>query len=280
MKRIYVIGKNGYIASSFAAWLGKEPEKYMVHAIPARGFRPEMFDFSKADAVVFAAGIAHLSSKAKKNAPYKAVNCDMAVAAAEKAARDGAGQFLYISSMSVYGVDSGAIDQNTPLFPKNEYGRSKKMAEEKLAGLCGPAFRICILRPPMVYGKNCRGNFQTLRRIACSVPFFPVVKNKRSMIHIDNLCAWMQWAIDQKKSGILLPQDPFYTCTSDMVCLIAAANGKKNLLIPGLGGMLTKLPVGAARKAFGSLYYVPGQEDHSVIFTLEEAISRTEGGAE
>jgi len=82
VKQIYIIGKDGYIASSFAAWLDKEPEKYTVHAIPARGFRPEMFDFSKADAVVFAAGIAHLSPEAAKDAPYKAVNCDMAVAAA------------------------------------------------------------------------------------------------------------------------------------------------------------------------------------------------------
>ena len=280
MKRIYIIGKNGYIASSFAAWLGKEPEKYTVRAIPAKGFRPETFDFSQADAVVFAAGIAHLSSEAAKDAPYKEVNCDMAVAAAEKAAKDGAGQFLYLSSMSVYGVESGAIDQSTPLFPQNEYGRSKKMAEVKLAELRDAAFCICVLRPPMVYGKSCRGNFQTLRRIACSVPVFPAVRNKRSMIHIDNLCAWMQWAIDQKKSGILLPQDPFYTCTSDMVRLIAEANGKKNILVPGLSSVLTKLPVHAARKAFGSLYYLPNQEDHGIIFTLEEAIRRTEGGAE
>lgn len=279
MKQVYIIGKNGYIASSFALWLKKEPEAYAVHTIPARGFIPETFDFSQADVVVFAAGIAHLSSKYAKDAPYAAVNCDMAVSTARKAAQDGVGQFLYLSSMSVYGADSGAIDQHTPLSPKNEYGRSKQMAEEQLSQLRSPQFRVCILRPPMVYGTNCRGNYQTLRRIACSVPVFPVVNNRRSMIHIDNLCAWMQWAIDTQSSALLLPQDPFYVSTSEMVRLIAAAHGKKKVLIPGFGKLLSALPVSAAKKAFGSLYYAPSAEDHSAVRTLEEAISRTEGGA-
>ena len=279
MKQVYIIGKNGYIASSFGLWLEKQPEAYAVHTIPARGFVPETFDFSQADVVVFAAGIAHLSSKDAKDAPYAAVNCDMAVSTARKAAQDGVGQFLYLSSMSVYGVDSGAIDQHTPLSPKNAYGRSKQMAEEQLSQLRSPQFRVCILRPPMVYGTNCRGNYQTLRRIACSVPVFPVVNNRRSMIHIDNLCAWMQWAIDTQSTDLLLPQDPFYVSTSEMVRLIAAAHGKKKVLIPGFGKLLSALPVSAAKKAFGSLYYAPSAEYHSVVRTLEEAISRTEGGA-
>ena len=279
MKQVYIIGKNGYIASSFGLWLEKQPEAYAVHTIPARGFVPETFDFSQADVVVFAAGIAHLPSKDAKDAPYAAVNCDLAVSTARKAAQDGVGQFLYLSSMSVYGADSGAIEQHTPLSPKNAYGRSKQMAEEQLSQLRSPQFRVCILRPPMVYGTNCRGNYQTLRRIACSVPVFPVVNNRRSMIHIDNLCAWMQWAIDTQSTDLLLPQDPFYVSTSEMVRLIAAAHGKKKVLIPGFGKLLSALPVSAAKKAFGSLYYAPSAEDHSVVRTLEEAISRTEGGA-
>ena len=279
MKQVYIIGKNGYIASSFGLWLEKQPEAYAVHTIPARGFVPETFDFSQADVVVFAAGIAHLPSKDAKDAPYAAVNCNLAVSTARKAAQDGVGQFLYLSSMSVYGADSGAIEQHTPLSPKNAYGRSKQMAEEQLSQLRSPQFRVCILRPPMVYGTNCRGNYQTLRRIACSVPVFPVVNNRRSMIHIDNLCAWMQWAIDTQSTDLLLPQDPFYVSTSEMVRLIAAAHGKKKVLIPGFGKLLSALPVSAAKKAFGSLYYAPSAEDHSVVRTLEEAISRTEGGA-
>ena len=279
MKQVYIIGKNGYIASSFALWLKQEPEAYAVHTIPARWFVPETFDFSQADVVVFAAGIAHLPSKDAKDAPYAAVNCNLAVSTARKAAQDGVGQFLYLSSMSVYGADSGAIEQHTPLSPKNAYGRSKQMAEEQLSQLRSPQFRVCILRPPMVYGTNCRGNYQTLRRIACSVPVFPVVNNRRSMIHIDNLCAWMQWAIDTQSAALLLPQDPFYVSTSEMVRLIAAAHGKKKVLIPGFGKLLSALPVSAAKKAFGSLYYAPSAEYHSVVRTLEEAISRTEGGA-
>ena len=276
MKRICIVGKNGYIASSFAKWLEKMPGSYAVDALPAKEFVPWTYDFSGTDVVVFGAGIAHRSSKEGPSAPYFPVNCDLAVETARKALRDGVGQFLYLSSMSVFGMTGGRIDRNTPLCPQNEYGRSKQAAEERLLELRGPDFKVCILRPPMVYGKNCRGNYQTLRKLACKVPVFPRVKNRRSMIHIDNLCAWMQWAIDENSSDILHPQDPFYVCTSEMVRLIAAAHGRKVLLLPGLGRLPSILPVPAARKAFGSLFYQRDGDDHGVIFTLEEAVARTE----
>lgn len=65
-----------------------------------------------------------------------------------------------------------------------------------------------------------------------------------------------------------------------MVHLISEANGKKSILISGLGSVLTRLPIGAIQKAFASFYYLPEDENHSVIFALEETISQTEGSAE
>ena len=70
----------------------------------------------------------------------------------------GVKQFIFLSSISVYGLDTGVINEETPLNPRTHYGKSKLEAEQKLQKLADKTFNITILRPPMVYGKNCKGN--------------------------------------------------------------------------------------------------------------------------
>ena len=115
----------------------------------------------------------------------------MAEEVAKKAKKSGVKQFIYMSSMSVYG-DSAPIGErkvvskNDKLTPSNVYGDSKLQAEIKLDKLADKKFKVVLLRPPMIYGANCKGNYQTLRKIALKVPVFPKVKNSRSMIYIKN----------------------------------------------------------------------------------------------
>src|SRR5699024_450683 len=93
--------------------------------------------------------------------------------------------------MSVYGLEEGVIDDNTPLNPTTHYGKSKLQAEEKINELNNNSFKVAIVRPPMIYGKGCKGNYQRLRRLALITPVFPYIDNKRSMIYIDNLRAFI-----------------------------------------------------------------------------------------
>ena len=85
--------------------------------------------------------------------------------------------------MSVYGIESGVINRMTPLKPNSAYGKSKIEAEKLLNKLQDVSFVLAILRPPMVYGKGCRGNYTRLASLALKTPVFPRVDNKRSMIY-------------------------------------------------------------------------------------------------
>ena len=190
------------------------------------------------------------------------MNCDLAVDAAKKAKAEGVRQFVFLSTMAVYGLTAAfgktvTITAQTPTVPTDNYGLSKLEAERALLSLEGPDFRVAILRPPMIYGKDCKGNFRSLVSFARRLPFFPKVPNQRSMLYVGSLNRLVQQIIDREDRGIFCPQDPEYVNTSAMVQAIAAAQGKRLLLIPGFSWALHLLRhlTGAVDKAFGSLVY-------------------------
>ena len=87
--------------------------------------------------------------------------------------------------------------------------------------LADEGFKAAIVRSPMVYGKNSKGNYPTLAKMALKLPLFPYVKNQRSMIYIGNLCEFIRLLITNEDSGIFCPQNSVYTNTSEMVKQIA-----------------------------------------------------------
>ena len=217
------------------------------------------------DAVYHTAAIVH--QPRSKDAPgelarYRAVNCDLAVDAAKKAKAEGVRQFVFLSTMAVYGLTAAfgetvTITAQTPTVPTDNYGLSKLEAERALLALEGPDFRVAILRPPMIYGKDCKGNFRSLVSFARRLPFFPKVPNQRSMLYVGSLNRLVQQIIDREDRGIFCPQDPEYVNTSAMVQAIAAAQGKHLVLVPGFSWAfhLLRHLTGAVDKAFGSLVY-------------------------
>lgn len=256
--RILITGSGGYIGGSLMRYLAGQPELYTVAAVSVSNGDWERFDFAGFDAVFHAAGLAHVKETARTRPLFFAVNRDAALAVAEKAKAAGVGQFVYISSMSVYGVPQGAITPSTVPAPKSAYGTSKYEAEELLEALASPDFAVAILRPPMVYGPGCPGNYRTLSKWAKKLPVFPDVKNKRSMIYIGELCAFSRRVIDGRLNGVYCPQSAQYVCTADMVREIAALSGRQARLSPFLGALARaavrqRIPV--AMKIFGDLYY-------------------------
>ena len=83
---------------------------------------------------------------------YYKVNRDLVYEVAKKAKADGVKQFVFLSSMSVYGIETGVISKDTVPTPKSYYGKSKLQAEELIAPLQDATFNIAVLRPPMIYG--------------------------------------------------------------------------------------------------------------------------------
>lgn len=257
MKKILIVGANSYIGTSFDAYMAQWGEDYRVDTLDVITDAWKNTDFSCYDVLYHVAGIAH-QKETEESAPlYYKVNRDLALEIAEKAKREGVGHFVFMSSMSVYGMERGEITPDTQPAPVTHYGRSKLEAEEGLKKLAAPDFRVAILRPPMVYGKNCRGNFQLMLKLVKKSPVFPGVWNQRSMISVRNLCAFVRMAIDRQLEGVFFPQNREYVNTTEMAKLMAKVLGRR-VWFSRLVGLLVEclVPVvSVAGKAFGSLTY-------------------------
>ena len=207
MKSILITGKNSYIGTSLENWLMREPDKYKVDTVDMKDGSWKEKDFSIYEVVFHVTGIAHIKETSDNQDLYYKVNRDLAYEAAQKAKQDGVEQFIFLSSMSVYGIENGVINKDTPLNPNSAYGKSKIEAEELINKLQDDAFIVATLRPPMVYGKECRGNYPRLAGLALKTPVFPKVENKRSMIYINNLSEFVKQLIDNRSGGLFFPQN-------------------------------------------------------------------------
>lgn len=265
MKKILITGANSYVGVSVENHLKQWPEQYRVDTVDMVDGSWKARSFSGYDVVFHVAGIVH-QEKSKNDAGqkelYDRVNTRLAIETAQKAKAEGVKQFVFMSSASVYGLAAPVgkpvmITKDTPLTPADNYGISKAKAEEGLQPLEAENFHVAILRPPMIYGKGCKGNYQTLAKLAKNLPVFPKVRNQRSMLYIENLAEFVRLVIDDEAKGIFWPQNREYVCTSDMVSQIAHANGRNILLVGGFTWALKLLrPItGIAEKAFGSLCY-------------------------
>ncbi|MEQ6376433.1 NAD-dependent epimerase/dehydratase family protein [Bacillaceae bacterium S4-13-56] len=282
MKRILITGKNSYIGTSLEKWLEKYPDKYFVDSISLRDDSWKEKDFSKYDVVFHVAGIAHIKETKENANLYYKVNRDLAYEVAQKSKTERVKQFIFLSSMSVYGIETGVIDKDSPLNPKSNYGKSKLEAEKLITNLEDSLFKVAILRPPMIYGKGCKGNYTKLAKLALKTPIFPEIDNKRSMIYIDNLSEFVKSVVDNSGSGIFFPQNNDYVNTSRMVELIAKAHGKRILLTEIFNPLLILIKRNeTVSKVFGNLIYEETLSRNSNVqfnsfVDFEESIRLTE----
>jgi len=258
MKNVLITGANSYIGMSFAQYACN---KFNIESINVRDDKWHEFDFSNFNTVLHCAGIAH--TVPTEDIPYFAVNCDLAVSIAQKAKNAGVKQFVFLSSMS-------SVHDS-----KSLYGASKLAAEQKLQALVSNNFNLCILRPPMVYGLGCKGNFPRLVKLITKLPFFANIKNQRSMIYIDNLSEFICQTISQNKTGVHNPQNMEYVNTTELVKLIAGLHGRRmrttrifNPIIKLLQKKIEPLD-----KLFGNLTYTKsGDEAAYNVVNFEDSV--------
>lgn len=257
MKKILITGAGSYIGTSFENYMKNFGDEYSVDTVDMIDGSWKEKSFSGYDAVFHVAGIVHKKETNENVSQYYTVNRDLTVEVAKKAKNEGVRQFVFLSSMSVYGIVTGRITASTEPKPKNNYGESKLQAERKISEMNDDLFKVCVLRPPMIYGKGCKGNYKVLRKLAIKLKVFPYVKNERSMLFIDNLCEFVRLMIDNVESGSFFPQNDEYVNTSAMVQEIAEANGKKIRLMHGTAWAVKLLSIIStkAKKAFGTLTY-------------------------
>ena len=221
MRRILITGSGSYIGTKVENWLKKYPEEFTVDAVDTIGDAWKEVDYSQYETVYNVAGIAHVKAKKGEGPLYYAVNRDLIVDIAKLAKAAGVKQFIHMSSMIVYKevttLAGKVIKQDTVPAPNGFYGDSKLQGENLLQELKCDTFKVCILRPPMIYGPGCRGNFPKLVWLATKTPVFPLWHNKRSMLYIDNLCEFVRQAILHDCQGTYFPQNGEYADTVEII---------------------------------------------------------------
>lgn len=284
MKRILITGKNSYIGISVEDWLKREPEKYFVETLDMKGESWKEFDFSKFDVVFHVAGIAHVSTEPKMDSLYYKVNRDLTIEVANKSKQSGVKQFIFMSSIIVYGDSKSSkrvISKDTIPTPSNFYGKSKLEAEEGILPLQSDGFNVVILRPPMIYGKGSKGNYPRLAKLAKVTPVFPDFSNERSMLYIGNLCEFIKVIVDYDETGIFFPQNKEYVSTSDLVKTIADVHHHKIWMIRLFNPIIRFLfKVQLINKVFGNIVYEKKmsecQNKNYQVYNFKDSIRITE----
>lgn len=276
-KKVLITGEHSYIGESFKTYAEINYPVLQVDTVDMIGDSWRKKDFSQYDIIYHVAGIAHADVGNVSNAvkeEYYRVNTDLTIDVCEKAKSEGVKEFIFMSSMIVYG-DSAPygkhkiVDSKTVPSASNFYGDSKLQADVGVRSLASDTFKVVVVRPPMIYGENSKGNYRTLSNLAKKLPVFPDINNQRSMLYIDNLCEFLCQVMliksMDRNAVVLIPQNAEWTKTSDMVKEIAITDGKDIRLlkimkpIVWFGGKVPGKIGELVNKAFGNSCY-----DHSI----------------
>ena len=228
--KILVTGSKGYIALSFQHWMKRHYPKDEVTLISVRNDDWEKDDFTQYDAIIHSAGLVHQNESKKSYEEYYKINVELSEKIANKAIQSNVKQFIFISSMAVFG-NTQVIYKDTIANPQSKYGKSKLEAENKLKSQFEKSKSLLtIVRPPMIYGKNAPGNAKIIEKLASFFFIFPNYSNPRSFVYINNLSRILIEVIKLKKSGFIFAQDKEYYSTYDLVEMYRTSNGKRIFL--------------------------------------------------
>lgn len=261
--KVLVTGKDSYIGDHIK--LHMEKSGHRVDIADTFDYKWKEFDFSIYDAVVHVAAIVHQNAKIASSELFEKVNTILPLEIAQYAKANGVGQFVFISTMGVYGVDKslnkkqGIITESTPLLPEELYGKSKLEAEIRLKELEEDSFKVAIVRPPSVYGYECRGNYISLfKKIADLMIVCPeaYTEIRQSMIYIDNLSELIKLIIEEKSGGVFMPQDEYAPNTVELITIIRGLY-EKNTIKSKLLGLMVKLfsRISIVKKLYGGVMY-------------------------
>lgn len=283
MKKILITGAGSYVGESVRRYILSTSSDFQIDAVDTMGDNWKNADYSQYDVVYHVAGIAHVNADPKLEPLYYKVNRDLTIEVARAAKAAGVKQFIFMSSQIVFhesqSLKSEVLTSETKENPNGFYGDSKLQAELGIKPLEDKNFKVCILRPCMIYGPNAKGNFPRLAKLATKVPLFPEWHNKRSMLYIDNLAEFVKQAVIRELSGTFYPQNRELADTVEIIRFFAKAAGHRiwitSLLNPFVWlGSFVLQPI---NKMFATYYYAPEMSkmdfDYQLV-SFEESLRR------
>lgn len=260
---VLITGKNSHIGNKIEKWIESDQSNtFKVVQLDVVTDEWEQFDFSGFDVVIHVAAIVHRPD-CNDWGLYKRVNAELPVHIANKAKAAGVKQFIFFSTMAVYGIGKilteKPITNSTIPNPTDMYGKSKYLAEKELMKLDCDTFHISIVRPPNVYGENgARGYIITFANIVNRMPVLPIAFEnvKQSMIYIDNLTELIRLLIIRNTAGYYMPQDREPVSTVDLINAISLSLNKRIIKSRFLGlfvRLFSFIPI--IQKGYGGVAY-------------------------
>ena len=263
MIKVLITGAGSYVGESVRRYILSTSSDFEIDAVDTMNDAWKEAEFSKYDVVYHVAGIAHVNADPKMEPLYYKVNRDLTIEVARAAKAAGVKQFIFMSSQIVFhesqSLKTEVLTSETKENPNGFYGDSKLQAELGIKPLEDENFKVCILRPCMIYGPNAKGNFPRLAKLATKVPLFPEWHNKRSMLYIDNLAEFVKQAVIRELSGTFYPQNRELADTVEIIRFFAKTAGHRiwitKLLNPFV--WLGSFVLQPLNKMFATYYYDP-----------------------
>lgn len=273
---ILITGKSSYIGNQVGTYLKNQSHHVIYQSL--KESKTETLSFKGIDVLFHVAGIAHVSYNKKDDHIYDEVNHILTKEVALKAKKEGVKQFIFMSSMIVYSPNQKAIDEKTSVAPKGPYAKSKYHAEKAIKTLESKTFKVVILRPAMIYGKNSLGNFPKLVKMINQIPFFPNYPNLRSFLYIEHLNIAVQDIIEKELRGLFhLSDEPISTKT--LVETISQVSQKKLIFTRIFNPIISLFQfIKTLNKLFGTYYYDETLYKQSFkyhVYSLEERIRKS-----
>lgn len=245
MAKIIITGTNGFVGKALAIELKKNNEIlalttnkkdcifdsisyddfFSCNSDQLRAFSPTH--------LIHCAAIAHkISPISRKQKTFiREINEFLPLKLANKSKELKIKRFIFISSIGVFG-DQNLINQNSKINPNNFYSLTKSGAEKNLVKFFkNKDCELTIIRPSVIYGLNCPGNFQILRLaidLNLPIPFTSSI-NRRSILYIGNLVSAISEALFHPNAAnqSFNIADSELINTQEIIKLIALARGKK-----------------------------------------------------
>ena len=251
---LLITGSNGFVGNYF---INKYKGKYEIKTFSFLKDDINSLDCIDLDVVFHLSALVHQMGGASVD-EYERVNVTQTLKLAKKAKESGVKHFVFMSTVKVYGEETNSVyTEHSECHPEDEYGKSKLRAEIELQKLENDAFRVSIIRTPIVYGYGVKANIKSLVKLVNKIPILPFgdIENRRSMVYIGNLCHLVDVVIEQQKAGIFLASDDEPLSTTRLIELIAKNLGKKVYLvkIPFFETLLKLLKPSFYKRLYGSL---------------------------
>lgn len=253
MAKVFITGANGFIGTHLCQYFDKNKVSYKAGVRKAQkatevsyGDLTTREDWSAllqgCDQIVHLAARAHVMQENLLDplVAYLKINMESTIKLARSAQENGIKKFIFLSSIKVNGertLPGQRFKADDPTKPTDDYANSKLRTEVELLKMHQPGrFEIVIIRPPLVYGGDVKGNLKSLFKIVkWQIPLpFANVNNQRSLVSVYNVCDLIMTCLRKPEAAgqIFLVSDDHDLSLRTLILQISKILKRPVLLLP------------------------------------------------